>query len=50
MQQTEWLRDAGDGLRLTGVRIVSAVRCAPPANVPTTVERATCAPWLDRAP
>ena len=26
------------GLRLTGVRIVSAVRCAPPANVPTTVE------------
>lgn len=39
---------AGDGLRLTGVRIVSAVRCAPPANVPTTVERATCAPWLDR--
>ncbi|MBA2337145.1 MAG: uracil-DNA glycosylase [Acidimicrobiia bacterium] len=39
---------AGDGLALTGVRIVAAVRCAPPANKPTTAERDTCAPWLDR--
>ncbi len=39
---------AGDGLELRGVRIVSAVRCAPPANKPTTVERDTCGPWLDR--
>ncbi|MDQ3782942.1 MAG: uracil-DNA glycosylase [Actinomycetota bacterium] len=39
---------AGDGLALTGVRIVAAVRCAPPANNPTTTERDTCAPWLDR--
>lgn len=39
---------AGDGLELTGVRIVSAVRCAPPQNKPTTPERATCAPWLHR--
>ncbi len=39
---------AGDGLILTGVRIVAAVRCAPPANAPTTTERDTCAPWVDR--
>jgi uracil-DNA glycosylase family 4 len=25
-----------------------AVRCAPPANKPTTAERDTCRPWLDR--
>jgi uracil-DNA glycosylase family 4 len=39
---------AGDGLRLEGIRIVAAVRCAPPDNKPTTQEKATCAPWLDR--
>ena len=39
---------AGDGLVLTNLRIVAAVRCAPPANKPTTLEKATCAPWLDR--
>ena len=39
---------ADDGLRLSGVRIVAAVRCAPPANKPTPVERATCRPWLVR--
>ncbi|GAB2691436.1 uracil-DNA glycosylase [Thalassiella azotivora] len=38
---------AGDGLALTGARMVSAVRCAPPGNAPTPQERATCAPWLD---
>ncbi len=37
---------SGDGQRLTGARIVAAVRCAPPANRPTTTERDTCAPWL----
>ncbi len=37
----------GDGLRLIGVRITAAVRCAPPANQPTPEERDTCAPWLD---
>ncbi|MCA0295177.1 MAG: uracil-DNA glycosylase [Actinobacteria bacterium] len=37
---------AGDGQRLDGVRIVAAVRCAPPDNRPTTDERDTCAPWL----
>jgi|SRR6478752_722659 len=39
---------AGDGLELTGLRIVATVRCAPPENKPTTQEKATCAPWLDR--
>ena len=39
---------SGDGLRLTGARVVAAVRCAPPANKPTPAERDTCAPWLDR--
>ncbi|MGA8980451.1 MAG: uracil-DNA glycosylase [Pedococcus sp.] len=39
---------AGDGLVLRNLRIVAAVRCAPPDNKPTTVEKATCAPWLDR--
>lgn len=39
---------AGDGQALTGIRIVAAVRCAPPANRPTPGERATCAAWLHR--
>jgi uracil-DNA glycosylase family 4 len=39
--------DAADGLALNDVRMAAAVRCAPPANVPTPAERATCAPWLD---
>ncbi len=39
---------AGDELRLHGIRILSAVRCAPPEDKPTTIEKATCAPWLDR--
>jgi uracil-DNA glycosylase family 4 len=39
---------AGDGLELTGIRIVASVRCAPPQNQPTTQEKANCAPWLAR--
>ena len=39
---------AGDDLVLTGLRIVAPVHCAPPDNKPTTEEKATCAPWLDR--
>ncbi|MGV1009238.1 MAG: uracil-DNA glycosylase [Dermatophilaceae bacterium] len=39
---------AGDGQQLRGLRIVAAVRCAPPANRPTTAERQTCRPWLER--
>ncbi len=39
---------AGDGLALRGARIAAAVRCAPPGNAPSPVERDACAPWLDR--
>jgi uracil-DNA glycosylase family 4 len=35
-----------DGLRLTGCRIVNAVRCVPPANLPTPAETATCNRFL----
>jgi uracil-DNA glycosylase family 4 len=38
--------EAGDGQRLRDARMVAAVRCAPPANKPTTEERDTCVPWL----
>jgi uracil-DNA glycosylase family 4 len=38
--------DAADGLQLNDIRVVAAVRCAPPANAPTPAERSTCAPWL----
>ncbi|HLK02772.1 MAG TPA: uracil-DNA glycosylase [Streptosporangiaceae bacterium] len=37
---------ADDGQRLLGVRIVAAVRCAPPDNKPTPGERSACEPWL----
>jgi uracil-DNA glycosylase family 4 len=43
-----WSRHAGDGLTLRGVRVAAAVRCAPPANRPTTEERDTCLPYLER--
>jgi uracil-DNA glycosylase family 4 len=36
----------GDGLRLKGCYITAAVRCAPPANRPTTEERDACLPYL----
>lgn len=39
---------AGDGLELRDVRITAPVHCAPPDNAPSTDEKATCAPWLDR--
>ena len=41
-------RRADDGLTLRDVYIAAAVRCAPPANKPTTLERDTCAPFLVR--
>lgn len=37
---------AGDGQRLLGVRMLAAVRCAPPENKPSTIERDTCEPWF----
>ena len=38
---------AADGLELIGTRMVATVRCAPPDNRPTTIERETCAPWIE---
>jgi uracil-DNA glycosylase family 4 len=38
---------AADGLELIDTRMVATVRCAPPQNKPTTVERDTCAPWIE---
>lgn len=40
--------DAADGMALTDVRMVPAVRCAPPDNKPLPVERETCGGWLRR--
>ena len=37
-----------DGLKLNGAYMVAAVRCAPPANLPTPEERANCSDWLER--
>jgi uracil-DNA glycosylase len=37
---------AGDGQQIAGVRMLSTVRCAPPGNKPTIVERDTCSSWL----
>jgi uracil-DNA glycosylase family 4 len=39
--------DRADGLRLEGVLITAAVRCAPPANTPTPAERDACRAWLE---
>lgn len=44
-QPTSVSRD--DGLRLKGVWITASARCVPPDNKPTTVELATCRPWLE---
>jgi uracil-DNA glycosylase family 4 len=38
----EYREDPRDGMALTGVRIVNAVRCVPPENLPTPAEVATC--------
>jgi uracil-DNA glycosylase len=45
-QPTSVARD--DGLRLTGVWVCAAVRCAPPANRPLPEERDNCLPYLVR--
>ena len=41
-------RYADDGLTLSGVYVTATVRCAPPDNRPTTEERDTCRPFLER--
>ena len=38
---------AADGLELVDTRMVATVRCAPPQNKPSTLERDTCAPWIE---
>ena len=40
-------RTADDGLCLSRAYITAAVRCAPPANRPTTSERDQCRPYLE---
>ncbi len=40
--------DRDDGLRLRGVFVTAAVRCAPPANKPTPAERDACRDYLER--
>ena len=39
---------ADDGLALSDAWVTAAVKCAPPANKPTTDERDACAPYLER--
>jgi uracil-DNA glycosylase len=39
---------ADDGQRLIDVRMLAAVRCAPPQNKPTPIERDTCRPWMEQ--
>ncbi|HEX6962077.1 MAG TPA: uracil-DNA glycosylase [Lacipirellula sp.] len=38
---------ADDELKLIDCAITSSVHCAPPDNMPTTQEKATCRRWLD---
>ena len=38
--------DRDDGLLLSNVYITNAVKCAPPANRPATVEKRLCLDWL----
>lgn len=38
----------GDGLELHDAWVTAPVRCAPPANRPTTGERDECSNWLER--
>jgi uracil-DNA glycosylase family 4 len=41
-------RRTDDGLRLSGLWISAAVRCAPPKNKPTPAERDRCLPYAVR--
>jgi uracil-DNA glycosylase len=41
-------QSADDGLELKGAYISACVRCAPPGNKPTPLERDTCLPYLQR--
>jgi uracil-DNA glycosylase family 4 len=53
MHRTGWASQPtsehpGDGLRLLGAYVAAAVRCAPPANRPSPLERDNCLPYLER--
>jgi uracil-DNA glycosylase len=39
--------DRHDGMELFDAIITAAVRCAPPGNKPTPIERAACLPYLE---
>ena len=39
--------DRRDGLELIDCRITNSVKCVPPENKPTPIERDTCRRWLD---
>jgi len=39
---------ADDGQQLIDVRMLAAVRCAPPGNKPLPDERDACAPWMEQ--
>ena len=41
-----YLADPGDGLTLRDCRVTNAVRCVPPANLPTPAEIGTCNRFL----
>jgi uracil-DNA glycosylase family 4 len=42
----DYRADPGDGLRLIECRVTNAVRCVPPANLPTPVEITACNRFL----
>ncbi len=42
----QYLADPNDGLMLVGCRVTNAVRCVPPANLPSPLEIATCNRFL----
>jgi len=42
LAEGEYREDPSDGMELRGVRIINAVRCVPPENLPTPAETATC--------
>jgi uracil-DNA glycosylase family 4 len=42
----EYREDPRDGMEMTGARIVNAVRCVPPENLPTPAEVTTCNRFL----
>ena len=46
LARTATSRHADDGQELIDTRMIATVRCAPPQNKPSVVERDTCAPWL----